>query len=230
MKQLLRRAIQDAIGSQSRLEPEFFEVWDKIAPFTMTGIMRAHGLWSACNYIVKAKIPGDFVECGVWRGGSAMVMAHALMALGEVRPLYLYDTYEGMTEPTDADISLEGKPARTTWRRKEKWCAASLDEVRSNMAKTGYPMDSVHLVEGRVEYTLPVSDHSQIALLRLDTDWYESTKLELEILYPLLVQRGVLIVDDYGHWRGSQQAVDEYFNGGLFLTRMDYTGRMAVKA
>jgi O-methyltransferase len=234
VKQLLWRILNDAIGGQSRLEPEFMAVWDKIAPYTMTGIMRAHGLWSACNYVVKAGIPGDFVECGVWRGGSAMVMAHALQALGETRPIYLYDTYEGMVEPTEHDVSMNGESARAVWAKKRRgngsaWCDASIEDVTANMASTGYPMDFVHLEKGRVEDTLPASDHKQIALLRLDTDWYESTALELRTLYPLLAERGVLIIDDYGHWRGSQKAVDEYLGGKLFLTRMDYTGRMAVK-
>lgn len=228
LRTLIRRAVNDAIGGQSRLEPEFMAIWDEIAPFTMTGIKRAHGLWLACNYIVKAGIPGDLVECGVWRGGSAMVMAHTLLRLGETRPIYLYDTFEGMTEPTDADVSMDGVPARKTWRGKHR-CEAGIDDVRKNMASTGYPMECVHLEKGRVEATLPVNDHSQIALLRLDTDWYESTRLELEILYPLLAQRGVLIVDDYGHWRGSQKAVDEYFGGTALLARLDYTGRMSVK-
>ena len=209
-------------------------IWDRCAPFTMTGIKRAHGLWLACNYVASAGIAGDFVECGVWRGGSAMIMAHALRARGETRQIYLYDTFEGMVEPTDADVSFDGRSARSTWAKKRtgrgsEWCDASIDEVHKNMRSTGYPIDAVHLIKGRVEETLPASDHSKISILRLDTDWYESTALELSLLYPVLQKGGVLIVDDYGHWRGSRQAVDEYFGGRILLTRLDYTGRIAVK-
>lgn len=234
MRQLVRRVVQDAIGGQSRLEPEFMTIWDKCAPFTMTGVTRAHGLWLACRYIIEADIPGDIIECGVWRGGSAMVMAHTLLSLGAEREIYLYDTYEGMTEPTKADVSMDGSSAFKTWRSKQRgegsaWCDAGVDEVRRNMAVTGYPMDRVTLVKGKVEDTLPRANHDRIALLRLDTDWYESTALELKLLYPDLVSGGVLIIDDYGHWRGSQQAVDEYFGGKILLSRLDYTGRMAVK-
>lgn len=100
------------------------------------------------------------------------------------------------------------------------------------MKSTAYPMENVHLVKGKVEDTIPKILPSQIALLRLDTDWYESTRHELIHLYPNLVKNGVLIIDDYGHWRGSKQATDEYFDGFApkpFLQRVDYTGRLSIK-
>ncbi len=154
------------------------------------------------------------------------------------RKLHLFDTYSGMSEPTDKDISFRGEPARDTLSSKKEtdpdfqWCGASVEEVRANMALTGYPMHQVALVKGMVENTIPHQAPERIALLRLDTDWYESTKHELEHLYPRLSDGGVLIIDDYGHWAGARQAVDEYIqNHGLaiMLNRLDYTGRIAIK-
>jgi O-methyltransferase len=106
----------------------------------------------------------------------------------------------------------------------------ALAEVQAAMRSTGYPEHQIGYVSGRVEETIPESAPSEIALLRLDTDWYGSTRHELEHLYPRLVSGGVLIVDDYGHYAGARQAVDEYFAGRpILLARVDYTGRMAVK-
>lgn len=102
------------------------------------------------------------------------------------------------------------------------------------MRKTNFPEANLIYVKGKVEDTLPVNKPAgKIALLRLDTDWYESTKHELNILFPMLVQNGVLIIDDYGHWQGCRKAVDEYIQENklpLLLNRIDYTGRIAIKS
>jgi O-methyltransferase len=124
------------------------------------------------------------------------------------------------------------------WRRRRReggtssWHHVEAAEVRGAVLSTGYPDERVHLVEGRVEETLPGGAPAEIALLRLDTDWYESTKHELEHLYPRLSPGGVLILDDYGHYEGARRAVDEYFEaegGRPLLSRIDYTGRIGVK-
>jgi hypothetical protein len=161
-----------------------------------------------------------------------------LKALGDIREIYLFDTFDGMPEPTASDVDVRGAPAAIQFNaeRNERggsaWCAARLEDVRQAMTLTGYPMERVHFVKGKVEDTLPDSAPSQIALLRLDTDWYESTRHELVHLFPRLERRGVLILDDYGHWQGARQAVDEYLGQlepALMLTRTDYTGRVALK-
>ena len=189
--------------------------------------------------MVDNNIPGDIIECGVWRGGS--MMAVALKLLNEKKSekdLYLFDTYEGMSKPTDLDVSLEGEIANNQFEENKKsedssdWCLAALEEVKQNITKTGYDLEKIHFIKGKVEDTLPKYAPKQIALLRLDTDWYESTKHELIHLFPLLVTGGVLILDDYGYWAGAKKAVDEYFSKNkiqILLNRIDQTGRIAIK-
>lgn len=207
----------------------------RVAPYTMTSLDRRASLIGAVDHIVRQGIEGDIVECGVWRGGSMMTAALALMARGQThRHLWLYDTFEGMSEPTSADLSHDGVTARrqleSTTRGEGVWCEASLDDVQANLWSTGYPRGNLHFVRGKVEDTLPAALPGRIALLRLDTDWYESTRHELQHLYPLLQARGVLIIDDYGHWQGARRAVDEYFAGQPhYLHRVDYTARLLVK-
>jgi O-methyltransferase len=210
-----------------------------VAPFTMTSPERIAAACEAVRYVCRNGVEGSIVECGVWRGGSMMAAARALLAEGDTgRRLFLYDTFAGMTEPTDADLDRRGRSA-SRWMRRygrttsgdSRWCHAPVDDVARNIASVGYPEDRCTFVAGRVEETIPATMPGPIAVLRLDTDWYESTAHELEHLFPLLVPGGVLILDDYGHWQGARRAVDEYLarhRVALLLTPLDYTGRMAV--
>lgn len=219
-------------------DPTFLKILKACQPYTMTSIERMYALYNAVTYIVKNNIAGSFVECGVWRGGSSMMIALTLKELGvSNRAIYLYDTYEGMSEPTADDVDFRGGQAKELMeqnvenKQNSVWCLADLNDVQNNMRLTGYPQDLVHFVKGKVEDTIPATmPDAPIALLRLDTDWYESTAHELKYLYPLLIQKGVLVIDDYGHWEGCKRAVDEYFNGSLLLNRIDYTGRIAIKS
>ena len=223
----------------SDFSPEMRRIWDSVRPFTMTSAERVSALVDAVRYVVVNGIPGAFVECGVWKGGSSMAMALALQALEDrSRHLYLYDTFQGMSAPTDADVSINGEDAPATFDQtrtsadSSDWCRSSLEEVKANMAGAGYPAGQVHYVQGKVEDTIPATLPASIAILRLDTDWYESTRHELLHLFPLLSSKGVLIIDDYGHWKGARKAVDEYFaetKVPLLLNRIDYTGRIGVK-
>lgn len=209
----------------------------RVAPYTMTTVERQMALVAAVRYIARNRVPGDIVECGVWRGGSMMATALTLLEERDAeRHLYLFDTFEGMSEPTELDRAPDGTLAKICLDREEKgegvWCYAGLEEVQANMAQTIYPPEKVHFVKGMVEATIPQhAPKGPIALLRLDTDWYESTKHELEHLYGQLVSGGVLIIDDYGHWEGARKAVDEFFamQPRVLLSRIDYTGRMLVK-
>jgi O-methyltransferase len=206
-----------------------------VEPYTMTTLERVLAAIRASVHVSENKIPGDIVECGVWRGGSSMAIARTLQELGDTsRTLYLFDTFEGMNEPTVDDMDHHGEAASSRLATMPKgegniWARASIEDVRSNLGTTGYPSERMIYVKGPVEQTIPGTSPQAIALLRLDTDWYESTRHELIHLYPRLSPGGVLIIDDYGHWQGARKAVDEYFGGRQFLSRIDYTGRLAIK-
>jgi hypothetical protein len=212
----------------------FRKIYTKCEKHTMTTKAAMYELYKAVEYIVNSKINGDFVECGVWKGGSAMLMALTLIELKETeRNIYLYDTFEGMSEPTKADHLLSDSSVHATaiLKNKEIFRAISpLDEVKSNMYSTNYPSERICFVKGKVEDTIPGTLPSEIALLRLDTDWYESTIHELIHLYPVLTKKGVLILDDYGYWAGHKKAVDEYFDKkAMLLVGLSSGVRIAVK-
>lgn len=194
-----------------------------IKPFTMVSNQRAFGLVRSVEKVIKNDVPGDFVECGVWAGGLCMLMANTLKALSSVnRKVWLFDTFTGMTEPDDRDKSIEyGHKASERWEAEKQdgynaWCYASEDDVRQNLKATEHPTDLLQFVKGDVLETIPGNCPSDIAVLRLDTDWYASTLWELQHLYPKLSSRGVLIIDDYSDWSGSKQAVEEYFGPSFF--------------
>jgi len=213
------------------------EICRRVAPYTMTTPPRIYALIRAVEYVVTRNVPGALVECGVWRGGSMMAIALTLLRRGVTdRDLYLFDTFSGMTAPTDLDRKPSGERAADLLETEDEdadvWAIASLDEVREAVLAVGYPPERIHFVEGPVEQTLPGNAPGEIGLLRLDTDWYESTKHELVHLYPRLVRGGVLILDDYGFWQGARRAVDEYFgehDEPLLLNRIDHTGRIGLK-
>jgi hypothetical protein len=225
--------------SHPDLDTAFASIHSRCAPFTMTSVERMYALWDAVRHVCRRGIPGDIVECGVWRGGSAMVAALTLAQEEDTeRRLWLYDTFAGMSEPSERDVTIHGMSARDNWQSisttpgDPTMAAASLSEVQANMTSTGIAENRVEYVKGPVEQTIPSTIPDRIALLRLDTDWYESTRHELEHLWDRVEPGGVLIVDDYGHWAGARQAVDEFFarhKDAPLLARVDYTGRMGVK-
>ncbi len=211
-----------------------------VAPYTLTGPERVAALVEAVRYVVRADVPGALVECGVWRGGSALAVLRTLVELRATdRDVWLYDTFTEMPSPTERDVDLFGVPA-ADYHRPLATDPSALDpaysylplpQVRELLLSTGHPEERVHLVQGLVEDTLPGQAPQQLALLRLDTDYYTSTRHELAHLAPRLSPRGVLLVDDYGHWRGSRDAVDEWMATlahPLLLQRIDYTARLAV--
>jgi len=216
---------------------EDIEICRRVAPYTMTTPTRIYALMRAVDYVVDRNLQGAFLECGVWRGGSMMAAALTLLRRGVTdRELYLFDTFSGMTPPTEADVKPSGDRAAdllaTESGDSDVWAIATLDEVRKAFRAVAYPQERIHFVVGPVEKTLPENAPKEIALLRLDTDWYESTKHELVHLYPRLTRGGVLILDDYGYWQGARRAVDEYFaerDESLLLNRIDHTGRIALK-
>lgn len=163
----------------------------------------------ALRHVLVNDIPGDIVECGVWRGGMSILMAGMLRLYNSNRKLYMYDTFSGMTEPSAQDGFIGNEKRINDFVTS----GSSLEDVKANFEKAGLLTDSLVFVQGDVCKTLedPANIPEKVALLRLDTDMYASTKAELEVLYPRLVSGGILIIDDYGAWIGSGLATDEYF-------------------
>ncbi len=211
-----------------------------LRPFTMTSAERLWSLINAVRYVTAEGISGDFAECGVWRGGSVMAMAGELLRLKVTdRRIWLYDTFAGMTDPTEADVEAGTGVTASSMLEQTRvgdgnnvWCVAGRADVEANVRSTGYPFENFTIVEGDVAQTLHVASPPQVSLLRLDTDWYESTKVSLEVLYPRLVVGGVCILDDYGHWEGARKAVDEFFSERghrPYMHPIDFSGRVFIK-
>lgn len=232
--------------SQSRNYADFDtfhkEIVDEVRPFTMTSPERIYSLIEATRYIVEQNVPGSFVECGVWKGGSVMAMVKTCLFLNDNgRDFYLFDSFEGMPKPGKEDIGYNGVAAEEIYLDKlskagdnSGWCLAYESEVLSNLIATGYDKQRFKIISGKVERTLIEVNAlpEKISLLRLDTDWYNSTKLEWEVLYPRVVPGGFVIIDDYGHWKGARRATDEFLSKldpKPFLFRIDYTARMMQK-
>lgn len=220
------------------IDPFERAIIERSRPFTMTSIDRMLSLCRALEYVLRESIPGDFVECGVWKGGSAMIAADYFLKANQTRGIWLYDSYEGMTVPSiENDYDYSGISASHHSKENSgdsnRWCYASLNEVKKNMQVIGYSNEKTHFIKGDVLKTIPSAGVPEcISILRLDTDWYESTLHELEQLYHLVSPRGFIIIDDYGHWRGAQKAVDQFF-GTLcmapYMHRVDYTCRLIQK-
>jgi hypothetical protein len=234
---ILSESVRDNNPDITDMEWEIYSLVHNCTMLSVEGILANI---RAVDHISRSRIAGDIVECGVWRGGSSMAMASALTRKHDTsRTLWMYDTYAGMTDATDNDLDHKGDAAagllayaKEHKDREDNWVIAyaGLEQVKSNMASTGYPLDRIRFVKGPVEETIPGEMPERIAILRLDTDWYESTHHELIHLYPKLSPGGIMIIDDYGHWQGARKAVDQYFEDApLFLNRIDYSARLAVK-
>lgn len=239
-KNAIVKAVAGALGFEVRkrgkypkdIDRDAVAIFERVAPYTMIGFERLFALITAARYVARSGVPGAFVECGVWRGGASAAMALALKAIGAPpRDTYLYDTFEGMPRPGDEDWNFNNESAAATFAEKRiadnraDWNLASLDDVRDNFRRLGLDPDAFRFVKGMVEDTLPAkAPAGDIALLRLDTDWYKSTRHELEHLFPKLAPGGVLIIDDYGDWQGARKAVDEYLAESgrpILLTRVN---------
>ncbi|MHC5020097.1 MAG: TylF/MycF/NovP-related O-methyltransferase [Planctomycetota bacterium] len=234
----LRAAIGDITAEEMAL-------LESVRPFTLTSVERRWALLQAVHHVHQRGVPGDVVECGVWRGGSIILAAKVAEAHypGDPRDYWCFDTFAGMAEPTAEDEWIDPARAespggvRAAWASRRAgdhndWAYCPVDVVRANVAQHTGAVDRTHFVAGKVEDTLTDGRDlpERISILRLDTDWYASTKAELEVLFPRLSAGGVLIVDDYGCFRGAKQAVDEYFAGKpVWLQRVDYTCRLAIK-
>lgn len=209
---------------------------------TMASRERVIATINACKHAVEAGIEGDFVECGVWRGGNSIAAKLTFEHYGSDKKVLLFDTFAGMTAPSALDTtsfssaSTIDKFKQSQTGEHNEWCFASLEDVRANFEQAGAALSGVSFIRGDVTQTLAdkVNLPARICVLRLDTDFYDSTKAELEALYPLLSIGGSLLIDDFGHWDGARRAVEEYLSAlppqrRPLLHFTDYTGRMGVK-
>jgi hypothetical protein len=207
--------------STADIKSGFLEVYKRCQDYTLTPFKAMYAIYEAASYVAKARIAGDFVECGVWKGGSSMIAALAFLQHNSPdRKLYLYDTYEGMPDFADNDGNIEASlsPFQLAMNLTAQIRGsnagilyAPLEDVRRNMQSTGYPEENIFFVKGMIEDTIPAQAPEQISLLHLDSDLYQSTYHELVHLYPRLTKGGVLLIDDYGSWKGSKKATDQYF-------------------
>jgi len=181
----------------------------------------------AVKYILENNIEGDIVECGVAEANMEYAWIKELMKHNVVRDIYLFDTFAGLTEPSEEDYTCDDAKlykmskddVYTEWKKHiinkdiNNWCFFSLNYVKNKLESTGYPPYRLHYVKGDVMKTLNCKENIpyKIAILRLDTDWYESSKFELEKLYDNVVKGGLIIFDDYYHWNGQRKATDEFF-------------------
>jgi len=227
--------------SEMPVDASAFEqsIIQRVKAYTMTSPERILSLIRSVDYVLENDIKGSVVECGVWKGGSMMAVALTLLERQRCeRDLYLFDTFEGMPSASEVDISIGGDNASQLLELSERseddhlWAYSPLEKVKLAVHSTGYPRERISFVKGMVEETILKNAPPEISILRLDTDWYESTKHELFHLFPRLAVGGILIIDDYGHWQGAKKAVDEYIKANkvrILLQRIDYTGRIAVK-
>jgi len=209
---------------------EDLEIIDFVKPYTLTDHQRIKSLLDGVEYIIKNNLSGSFVECGVWKGGSMIAVAKKLQNLNvDDRDIFLFDTFEGMSEPSKNDISQTGLDPLD----KTEHMNNPIELVKDNFFKTNYPESKTHFIKGRVEDTLSKQDTGEIAILRLDTDYYESTKIEMEYLFPKIIKGGIIIIDDFGAWQGARKAVLEYIEKNkiqIYLNRIYPIGsRIGIK-
>ena len=219
-------ALRFVAYSWDRVSPsEFSSLYRRIRTRTMCSNARLRGLYHGVRNVVENQIPGDIVECGTALGGSAALMALTLHQLAARRTLWVFDTFEGLPAPTpdDPDFEVANLYAGS--------CIGTLEEVQSLFVQLQV-RDQVQFVKGLFQDTLPTVDISQIALLHIDGDWYESVKVCLDNLYDKVAPGGFIQFDDYGYWKGARKAVDEFLAArGIRapLKRLDYSGRFLVK-
>ncbi len=206
---------------------------------TMIGKQRMFSNILIAKWITQNELEGDFVECGVWRGGSTLLVKMIFEEYGNNSKVWLFDTFKGMTQPTDVDINFSGELAKVKYLKSKKtdyvdWAYAGYKDVKDNFIRSGVKIDDCVFVKGDVLKTIPRYNDKlkKISFLRLDTDWYESTKIELDYFYPKIVKDGFLVIDDYGHWGGSRKAADQYFHKNQineFKNMIDSSSRMIRK-
>lgn len=205
------------------------EIYDICRSYSMISKERFMENIKAVEYIEKNNIKGCIIEIGVWKGGSILSMMLASQLYSNVpREFHLYDTFEGMTLSSEADKDINNISAQHLINQNPFLkCISGLEEVQNNIRRHCQIKAEYHVGDILKNKFVP----NQIAILRLDTDWYESTKYELDTFYDSVSPGGVILIDDYGHWQGCKKAVDEFLekHPEITLYTTDYTGRYFYK-
>jgi hypothetical protein len=224
------RRLLEQTGEEIRCiinDEEFKAVLKEISNYTMLSQERLYSLFSLAKRICNDNLPGNFVECGVARGGSAALVAYVIKKYSALpRLLFAFDTFAGMPEPTAEDMHNETPANDTGWGTGT--CAGPVESLMDICRRLGAE-DMVLPIKGYFQETLPMSKEKvgKIALLHLDGDWYESTKAVLDNLYDNVIDGGFIQVDDYGYWAGCRKALHEFANERairLKLQTIDATG------
>jgi O-methyltransferase len=213
-------ALKDA--APDFIEGEFWKIAADVWDYTCISLQGIYSIYSACRHIAKNNIPGDVVECGVFFGGSIMVAAQTLARheAGDRRIVGL-DTFHGFLRRSDVDIDFAGEAVCHPNDLAREWSFRQIAE--NNIGSVSYNHDNIDVIEGDVFETLkPATKHRRIAILRLDTDTYDTTKFELEACWDRVVTGGIVIIDDYGWCQGARKATDEFLDGkSVYLHRVD---------
>ena len=191
----------------------------RVRGYTAVFVPRLVALYKLSEEINQRSVPGDIVECGVYNGGSAAIMASLCEKSPVSRNVWLFDSFEGLPKPTDKD----GAEAPAY----EGWCHGDLSKVKEVLRKLRVPESRVHIVKGWFQDTFPKVEIPKIAILHIDADWYESVKLCLERFYDSVQPGGYIVLDDYGDWEGCRIATDEFLKRRAIdvkLIQVDYTG------
>lgn len=207
---------------------EFKELVNQVRPFTLLSEMRLYSLYTATKQICLEDLPGNFVECGAFKGGASAMMAAVIQRYTQrPRKLFAFDTFAGMPEPTEIDRA-QGVAANDTGFGVGTLSAPVAENIGKITQQLGVA-DIVEIVPGLFADMLPVyrSQIGEIALLHADGDWYESTMDIFNNLYDAVVPNGLVQIDDYGHWEGCRAAVHDFErsrNLQFALEKIDYTG------
>ena len=204
-----------------------FRLFRQLSNYTMLSLARLKRLYRLTQELDRRGLAGPIVECGVYHGGSAAVMAYASRHAPTRRPLWLFDSFQGLPEPTPED----GHKARNEYH--PGWCRGDVAKVKEVFQRLGIPLSQVHIVEGWYQETFPRVRVASVSLLHIDADWYDSVKLCLDKFYDAVEPGGFVVLDDYGYWEGCRRAVDEFFRlRGLQmkLIPIDSSGRYFEKA
>jgi hypothetical protein len=197
-------------------------LWVQVAPHTLLRRARLLALMDHARAVTRAKVPGAFVECGVAEGGSALLLAKLRTELDPTREVWLFDTFEGLPPPTADDADFDKAAG---WVGE---CRGELADIERLMAR--HHEGRIRYVKGLYQDTMPVGPlPASIAVLHLDSDWYDPTITCLRHLWPLVSPGGRVQFDDYGTWAGCAKAVREFFGPAIHVHEIDPGGAVWIE-